>query len=215
MTVSDNKQRIGIFGGSFDPPHLGHEALALAALERLSLDELWVIPAGVPVHRELTPDVDAATRLKWVSAMFEGRARVRLIDWEVEASQSVAAVDTLRRFARETGGSVPVWICGADSYATMTGWVGYPAHRELCNVAVFRRTGEPVPRIHGGWMHLQPEQWLAASATAPGHVIVVDAGLPDISATAVRELASAGKSLKGWVNERICDEVGRAYRQSR
>lgn len=212
MRASTSAKRIGIFGGSFDPPHLGHEALALVAIEKLALDELWVVPAGVPVHRELTPHIDAATRLKWVRAMFAGRDRIRVLDWEVSCSSPVAAVETLHRFCEEMPGVVPLWICGADSYAGMTSWVDYPAHRGLCNVAIFARAGEPAPSLHAGWKGVAPAAWLSAPF-GPGHVVVIDSPLPDISATQVRRRAVAGDSLDGLVNGKICKEVGASYRQ--
>lgn len=212
MQAPTSAKRIGIFGGSFDPPHLGHEALALAALNRLALDELLIVPAGVPVHRELTPHVDAATRLKWVKVMFEEYDNVRILDWEVSQSSPVAAVTTLRRFCEEVQGSVPLWICGADSYAGMPSWIEYPAHRGLCNVALFSRVGEPEPRLHEGWLRLSVEQWRTSEGFGPGHVIAVDAALPAVSATMVREAAGRGESLEGLVNSRISKEVGESYR---
>ena len=207
-----NQKRIGLFGGSFDPPHLGHEALALAALQQLALDELWVIPAGVPVHRQLTPSVDAEKRYAWVAEMFASEPRIRVKSWEAACTAPVAAVDTLRRFREESGGNVPVWISGADSYASMSGWIGYPEHMQLCNVAVFSRAGEAAPRLHAGWKALTLRQWLDAVQCGAGHALVIDAELPDISATQVRTAAAAGASLNGLVNSRICEEVGQAYR---
>lgn len=205
-------KRIGIFGGSFDPPHLGHEALALAALEKLKLDELWIIPAGVPVHRELTPHVNAIQRLKWVRTMFEDQLRVRIVDWEVSQAAPVAAVETLRRFHDEVPDVVPLWICGADSYASMVTWVGYPEHRALCNVAVFRRAGEAEPKVHEGWNRVSHTDWMDGSETGPGHTVFINVELPDVSATMVRQKAAKAESLNGLVNSRISEEVGICYR---
>ena len=214
MSLKYPEKRIGIFGGSFDPPHLGHEALAYAALERLKIAQLWVIPAGLPVHRELTSYVDAATRLKWVESMFAEEPKIRVLDWEVEHGSPVAAVDTLRRFRDERPGIVPVWVCGADSFASMPTWVEYPAHQSLCNVALFSRVGEPEPKLHAGWSLMDEKQWMDGVDPGPGHVIAMDVVLPDISATSVREAAREMKSLNGLVNSRICDDIGREYRLS-
>lgn len=211
MSVSTPAKRIGIFGGSFDPPHLGHEALVHAALEKLALDEVWVIPAGVPVHRELSVCADAAQRLAWANTMFADVARARVMDWESGQPGPVAAIDTLRRFGQHCPQVIPLWLCGADSYASMPGWVDYPAHRALCNVAVFARAGEQQAEVLEGWKLLSCEQWLEGSKIGPGHVIRVDVELPDVSATRVRELAGRGESLQGLVNSRICEEVESRY----
>jgi len=80
--------KIGIFGGSFDPPHLGHKALVEAALLELELDGVWVLPVGVPVHRELTSYISAKQRLLWVEKMFAGMEGVEVFDWEFMAEAS-------------------------------------------------------------------------------------------------------------------------------
>ena len=62
-------KRIGLFGGSFDPPHLGHKALVDAALQELNLDEVWVIPVGLPVHRQLSGKATPEQRLFWLNTI--------------------------------------------------------------------------------------------------------------------------------------------------
>lgn len=203
---------IGLFGGSFDPPHLGHEALVRAALEQLKLDEIWVIPAGVPVHRNLSGHASAERRMAWAEEMFSDSPNICVKDWEVSQPEPVAAIRTLKQFRDVCSDTVPIWLCGADSFATMEQWIGYPEHQNVCNVAVFSRTGEMAVREQSNWKKMSLEQWRKSKNIGPGHVIRIDVDLPDISATCVRSMAAEGKSLDGLVNSRICREVESQYR---
>lgn len=207
-----SQKRIGLFGGSFDPLHLGHEALVRAALERLQLDEVWVIPAGVPVHRELSGQADASTRMAWAKTVFADMPKVQVKDWEISSSTPVAAIDTLKQFRELYPAAPPVWLCGADSFATMESWIDYPEHQHLCNVAVFSRVGEPVVAQLPGWQPITITGWKSqGSRIATGHLIALDGSLPEVSATVIRDRARRGESLSGLINSRICYEVEALY----
>ena len=215
MPVSKSAKMIGLFGGSFDPPHLGHEALVRSALTQLQLDEIWVIPTGIPVHRDASSHASGEMRLAWAETMFSELPEVRIMDWEVRHDEPVPAIHTLKRFRKSCPEIIPLWLCGADSFATMSQWIDYPEHQRCCNVAVFSRTGEPPIVELPGWKAVGLEQWQSsrknAQSLAPGHVIRLDGTLPDVSATLIRDRAMRGESLNGLVNSRICEEVETRY----
>ncbi len=175
-------RRIALFGGSFDPPHLGHEALVDAAFQALDLDEVWVIPVGLPVHRQLSGKATPAQRLSWLAASFAKNMDVRIVDWEIHNPTPTPAIATLRRFHAENPDVIPLWLMGMDSFLDMPNWVEYPKHQQLCNLAVFARKGEKKPEHWAGWKPCHHEEDLRQA----GHVCFVDADLPDISATAIR-----------------------------
>ena len=209
--ISTSKRRIGLFGGSFDPPHVGHVALARAALARLPLDAVWVMPAGRPVHRALSGRADAETRLTWLQAVFADEPRIRVLDWEARADHPVPTIETLRRLHEQCPEVAPVLLLGADAFAGMPGWVDYPAHARLCDVAVFARAGSRAPMPPP-----MPPEWrrvTAAELASPGagRAVFVDAALPDVSATAVRQRAARGESLAGLVPECVRAAIERAY----
>ena len=174
---------IGLFGGSFDPPHLGHQALVKAALQELKLDEVWVIPVGLPVHRQLSGKATPKQRLSWLASMFADEPRVRIVDWEVNQPQPTPAIATLRRFQAENTGITPVWLMGLDSFLGMPNWVEYPEHQKLCNLAVFQREYIKTP--------LETISWKKTSTLNhgidAGHVIYINKTLPDISSTQIRK----------------------------
>jgi len=202
---------VGLFGGSFDPPHLGHAALVRAALTQLSLAEVWVIPAGIPVHRELSGRASGDRRLAWLAAMFAGDSRVRVLDWELRRDMPTPTIETLRRMHREHPGVVPLWLIGMDAFAALESWVEYPAHRELCNMAVFTRKGAARAAVPPAWTECDIRDWHEQAPVTAGHVVMVEAELPDVSATEVRRRAVAGESLAGMVDESIRLQVERFY----
>jgi nicotinate-nucleotide adenylyltransferase len=199
--------RIGLFGGSFDPPHLGHLELARVALDRLPLARLWVIPAGRPVHRRLSGCASAEQRLDWLTRMFEHWPAVNVLDWEVRADHPVPTIETLRRVHAAQPDTSPVLLLGADAFAGMRDWVDYPAHARLCDVAVFARAGVASARLPE-WREVPAAELAQPGA---GRVTFVDAELPDVSATGLRERAARGESLSGLAPECVREDIERAY----
>jgi len=183
---------IGIFGGSFDPPHHGHRCLVERALQQLKLDALWVMPVGVAVHRTLSP-ITPQQRLHLVRTMFADMPRVTVLDWEVKADTPIPTSHTLARFRCQNPHIIPVFLLGMDAWAGMESWLDYPIHRELCNVAVFSRAGV-IPCTLQGWKPCTLTAWQEGQCQGAGHVVFVPDTLPDISATVLREALQAGDS---------------------
>ncbi len=200
--------RIALFGGSFDPPHLGHELLARRALRALSLDMVLVVPAFQPVHRDLSGQVPPEQKLAWLRAIWQGEPAIEVVAWEREGA--VPTIATLRRFAACYPGIVPLLLLGADAADGMAAWVEYPAHRALCNLAVFPRNGRD-PAVMDGWRTVSPEVWRQAPNESTGRVVLVEESLPEVSATEVRVLARTGGDLRGVVPEVIRSGVRRCY----
>ena len=204
------EKRIGLFGGSFDPPHLGHIALVQAGLD-MGLDEVWVIPA-LPVHRTLSGHADGAMRMVWLERVFENNAKVKVVDWEVRQRESTPMIDTLRRFKSAYPTMVPWLMLGADAWAGLESWREYPAHQVLCNVAVFARqhhkssaAGIPL----AGWQQIDLESWSACNVA--GHWCDVQVRLPDVSATMIRDHVDLGLSLTDLVPKVLQSEINKQY----
>lgn len=203
-------KRIGLFGGSFDPPHIGHVALVHAALAGLRLDEVWVIPAGLPVHRTLSDRATPADRLDWMRRIFAGDRRVRVMDWEVAADTPTPTIVTLRRFAAACPEVHGVLLLGADAFAGMDGWVDYPEHASLCDVAVFGRVACSAEGAGAAFRPRLLADWLMEPVVL-GNRVDVSVPLPHVSATEIRRMAEQGKSLAGKVPECVCQEIEQAY----
>lgn len=176
-------KRIGLFGGSFDPPHIGHKALVDAALQELNLDEVWIIPVGLPVHRQLSGKATAEQRFAWLNTMFGDDLQVRIVDWEINHPQATPAIATLLRFQAENPSTIPFWLMGLDSFLDMPSWMEYPKHQQLCNLAVFQRKGVKETLETDSWKVISAHQPL----TKAGGIVKVSSALPAISATQIRQ----------------------------
>lgn len=174
----------------------------------LELSEIWVVPAGLPVHRQLSGLAGPERRLAWMHRLFAANPRVTVIDWEVRQDGPVSSLQTLQWLHARFPEVLPLWLMGADAFAGFPDWRGYPEHRRYCNVAVFARAGEAMPGPMG-WRECAAEA--VAGLQQPGHVVRVDTELPDISATELRRVLASGKVPHGWLPPVIADEIADAY----
>ena len=202
------QKHISLFGGSFDPPHLGHVSLVKAALEHLQVDELWMIPVGLPVHRKLSGKATGAQRLGWLSDIFEGEKRVKIVDWEINNPNPTPAIDTLRHFQKENPNIIPTWLMGMDSFLDLPNWIGFPEHQKLCNLAVFQRKGVKGTLITNTWKNMTLHEWQSERPHHAGHMVCLDVELPDVSSTHIRQNAKANKNLLAQSN---CNAILACY----
>lgn len=181
--------RYGVFGGTFDPPHNGHLALAAAALAQLELDRVvWVVTADPPHKREaVVAPVD--DRLQMVAAAIEGRPRFELSRVDIDRPGPHWAVDTVRLLSQELPGAQLIYLMGSDSLRDLPTW-GRP--RELlahATLGVLRRPGAEV-------------NLAALEAQLPGisgRVSFVSAPRFDISSHVIRQLVASGRAIDDWV----------------
>ncbi len=143
------RRRIGLLGGTFDPPHLGHLAAARAARTQLGLDEVVFLVANDPWQksgdRAVTP---AGVRLEMVSALVEGEPGLAVDDREIRRGGPTYTADSLEELAREHPGADLFLIVGADTAARIHTWHRPDRVRALSTLVVVNRNGrstEPVP----------------------------------------------------------------------
>ena len=129
--------KLGVFGGEFDPPHLGHLAVIRTATAQLGLDRLLVVPAGHPPHRERSRR-SGEQRLALCEAAFGEEAVVEVTDLEVRREGPSYTVDTLEQLA---GDGELFLVIGADQYAAFERWRSPERIRELATLVVAPRTG--------------------------------------------------------------------------
>jgi nicotinate-nucleotide adenylyltransferase len=135
---------LGILGGTFDPVHLAHLALARAAVDRLGLAQVRWIPAGQPPHRA-TPLSAPTHRLAMVNAAMANETRFALDPGEVASTAPSYTVDTLERLRRELGESRPlVLLMGADAFRGLHTWHRWEEILTLAHIAVATRPGFPL-----------------------------------------------------------------------
>jgi len=195
---------LGIFGGTFDPVHLGHLRLAEEAAETLELASVRWIPAGWPALRG-APRVAAAQRLEMVRLAIAGNPRFELDSVEVEATQPSYTVPTLERLRQHDciGRERPlVLLVGADAFAGMVAWHRWESLFELAHIGVAHRPGYPVeadslpPALAEIFRARRCEDVADLKAAPAGRIAPFAMTQLDISATKIRALLSNRRSTR-------------------
>jgi nicotinate-nucleotide adenylyltransferase len=180
--------RVGVFGGTFDPPHVGHLLLASDAREALNLDRLIFIPAGAQPFKINSPPVASAQdRLEMVRLAVADDANYSVDDAEIERKGLSYTVDTLEQLATRYRSGKLFLLLGEDALAAFDQWREPERIRELAALAVMRRDGGST----------------AAVKPVPGGVLEVSTRRVDVSSTEIRARLRAGKSIKGFVPESV------------
>lgn len=183
--------RIGVFGGTFDPPHVGHRIVALDVVERLPLDRLIIVPAARPPHRDAILPGDV--RLALVRRAFAGEPRLEVSDVEFRRDGPSYTVDTLERIAAAHPGDRLFLVLGSDQYKGLSGWRSPERIVQMADLAVLRRAGGTI----------------VADERFPFRP--VDVTRVDLSSTEVRRRLAAGRSIRYLVPDVILEDVERAW----
>lgn len=171
---------IGILGGTFDPPHAGHVAAAVAAHKQLGLDEVRIIPAGQAPLRAGAPVASAADRVAMCRLAFAEHPWAVVDDRETRRAGTSWSVDTARELAREHPDALRVWVLGADQLARLDRWKDVVELCGLVEFAVLSRDG----------ISTLPPPSLAAVI----RLTVLKAPPVQVSSTALREALRRGDS---------------------
>lgn len=138
--------RLGLFGGSFDPVHLGHLLVAQAALEELGLSRVVFIPAAQSPFKPGTAPAPPALRLRWLRIALAGRPEFDVDGLEFRRPGPSYTIDTVREFASRFPGASLHWLIGADHVATLPQWRDATELARLVTFVVIPRPGcEPSP----------------------------------------------------------------------
>ena len=134
--------KIGIFGGTFNPPHIGHTRAAQESVKALGLDKLLVIPDAQPPHKALAEgSPDAGTRLELTRLAFAGVKRTHVSDMEIKRGGRSYTVDTLRR-VRDKYPDAKLWLLmGTDMLMCFEEWRDFKAIMSMASLGVFARAG--------------------------------------------------------------------------
>ena len=184
--------KIGIYGGTFNPPHLGHMAAAKAAVAALGLDKLLLIPAAIPPHKALPSGTPAqehrlAMVEKWADVM-GGHVEVSALELEREGKSYTS--DTLRAI-RQTYPDAELWLLmGTDMFLTLHLWHEPEVILSLAGICAFGRTEQD-----GEALFAPQREHLQKNFDAKITTITLP-GLVDISSTRLRELLERGEGGK-------------------
>jgi nicotinate-nucleotide adenylyltransferase len=189
--------RIGLLGGSFDPPHTGHLLAASDAYEALSLDRVVLIPTATQPLKAGQPVTAPEQRFAMTERLVGEDERFSVDSIEIERGGLSYTVDTLAALAERWRGAELFWLVGTDVTATFAKWREPKRIGELATVVVLQRTGEE-PNL----------------ATMPATTRVLKTRRVDVSSTEIRRRVSEGRSIRGFVPEAVAEFIAaqRLYR---
>lgn len=179
-------RKIGLLGGTFDPPHLAHLLIAEEALETCGLDEVWFLPSYIPPHIQgKVAHTGAEDRLAMVEKAIHGNSCFKLSTVEVDRKGRSFTVDTLRQLRTNYPDDRFYFILGADMADDLPNWHGIDELRRLTDFIGFKRPGY--------------------SARNPAHVTItyVDMPLIDISSSMIRKRLKEGRSCRYFLPDDI------------
>ena len=205
---------LGLFGGTFDPIHLGHLRLATELGEAFHLEKVIFLPAGLPYHRGRDAHASGEQRLTMLKLATQRDTRFDVDDRELKRGGETYTYDTLAEIRKERGPDTPlVFLTGTDSFATIDTWHRWTELFELAHFAIavraddaqwFSRGPGTFPRDCWPRITLNPREL----AQSPAGKIMTFAMTPlSISSTAIRALAGEGSSIRYLTPDSVADYI--------
>lgn len=174
--------KVGLFGGTFDPIHVGHLIAAQEAGERLGLDEVVFVPSGIPPHKDSLRISSPESRLEMTRLGIEGNEHFGLSDLEVRRESTSFTIETVSHFRHALGDRAELFlIVGADSILEISTWKDPHGLVSKCRPVVVSRPGFDLTKL---------EPWLREC------VRILDGVLVGISSTDIRERVASGRSIR-------------------
>jgi nicotinate-nucleotide adenylyltransferase len=192
---------IGVLGSAFNPPHLGHLALAQEALWQLGLDEVVLMPTGEAPHKRILDDPGRELRLQMTRLAAADDARFSVSALEVQREGPSYTHETLELLGRERPDTDLVFVMGADAAVGLESWRRPERVVELARLAVARRAGVSDADVAASMRSLGAE----------GRATMLEMPQFGVSSSAVRERAAEGRPLRYLVPEpvaRFIEEKG-------
>jgi len=195
---------IGILGGTFNPPHTGHLALARHARDELGLGEVWLMPLHTPPHKPAAPDPGPEHRLEMARLASAGEERIGACDLEVRRGGTSYTVDTLSEIHASDPQAELTFVVGADTALTLPSWRSPEQVLSLARLAIARRAGGP-PSDGASILDA-----IGALGGADRDVVFLEMAPVQASSTLARERLAAGESTAGLLAPAVREYIERA-----
>lgn len=201
--------RVGIFGGTFDPIHIGHLVLAEQCREQCRLDEIWFVPAALPPHKQTAVISSSERRCEMIQFAIAGNPAFRLSKIELNRQGPSFTVETLNRLWTEDSARELFLLIGADSLRDLHLWREPERILELATVVAVNRGAHSLPALD--------ELRTTCGAAVDSRIVTVEMPAVEISSSDIRKRVSEDHSIRYLVPravEAYIEEYG-LYRQPR
>ncbi len=185
-------KKIGIFGGTFDPPHLGHLIVAQEVQDKLKLERIFFIPASLPPHKKKVKTSAAFHRLRMVQLATQDNPNFKVLDLELKREGDSYTVDTLKALLKRYAQVQFFLILGLDNLNHIHSWKKPEEILKLSQVVFITRPGVTLDKT---------SKWLSRSRLLEVKVI-------DISSSDIRMRVKEGKSIKYLVPDKVLKYIG-------
>ena len=190
--------KIAVYGGSFNPMHIGHEKIVDYVLKNLDMDKIIIIPVGIPSHRENNLE-QSNTRLKICKEIFKNNEKVEVSDIEIKAEGKSYTYDTLLKLIEIYGKDNEFFeIIGEDSLKNLKTWKNYKELLNLCKFIVFRRKDDKNTEIDSEFLNNK-------------NIIILENEYYNISSTEIRNKVKNKEDISGLVNEKVKNLIEKEY----
>ncbi|MFT5366828.1 MAG: nicotinate-nucleotide adenylyltransferase [Candidatus Latescibacterota bacterium] len=185
--------RVGIFGGTFDPIHMGHLLVGQEVFLQCQLDHMVFMPSGIPPHKQYEGLASSQDRAEMVRLALQGSEKFEVSFFELERSGKSYTVETLHALRKELGPGVDLFlIIGADNAVDMRSWYNPEAVLDLAQVLVAERPGFDRNRI---------------DPVLKAKMQFVKTPLLEISSTEIRKRVQIGSPIRYWVPDAVAEYV--------
>ena len=196
------KRKIALFGGTFDPVHLGHTTVAADATRHIGAEKIIFIPAKRSPLKGFLPKANDKHRLKMIALAIAGQKTFEVSDCELKKPAPSYTLDTVRQFQAEYGGETLIhWLVGADSIHDLTYWYQIVELIDTCIITTMCRPGCEPPDF------TKFEPLWGPQRTEKLQQNVIQTPLIDISSTEIRDRLAAGRDAADMLTPSVAEYI--------
>jgi nicotinate-nucleotide adenylyltransferase len=193
---------VALFGGSFNPIHFGHLAIAEEVRNKHNIDKVIFVPTNLPPHKDPSDLADAKKRLIMTHLAIVSNPCFEASSFEIDRGGKSFSVDTVKYFYQLFKGQVQLYfIIGADMLTEISAWKSIEELLKMCRFIAVSRPGYDVQKIFN--RHFLASENYAAASELLENIIIEDTPMLDISATVIRRRVAEWKSIKYLVPESV------------
>ena len=181
---------IALFGGSFNPVHIGHYKILASVIENHDFHKIIVIPAYRNPLKNSVPEVPVSVRLKMLKATFAEFSNVQISEYELEKKQTSYSFKTLAFFQKQYPSHFFYMIVGEDAFTSFHLWANADKILESCRLIVFRRPG------------LSSPEKTDDPRSQSDKIIWIDTNIPDVSSTRIRQAELGTVEQNHWLHKK-------------
>ncbi len=211
-------ERIGVYGGTFDPLHIGHFRIAEALVEAFGFDRLFFVPASVPPHKRGVEISSPHHRYAMIALATQNSPRLFVSPIELEAPARPYTIETLARLEGRYPGADLFFVMGADSFAEVNIWRDYEQLLREYRIVVAMREGQEertdlaahlTPDLHAQVIDLRGQKRPREGDFGTPHIFLTDFVLEDVSATQIRKAVADRETIDHLVPRDVSSYIAK------